>query len=64
MGISSLKVVGKVVARVVQNQLQEPVQKLLLNCSVVLERVGVVFTIWQMSEKAVEQKFFFIFVDS
>ena len=64
-----LDVVGMVVARVVQNRLQELTEKLLpeaqcgfrksLGCN------DMIFTIWQISEKAVEQraKQLFIFVD-
>ena len=68
-GISLLEVVGKVVARVVQNQLQELAEKLLPESQCGFRKGrgcnDMIFTIRQMSEKAVEHrtKQFFIFVD-
>ena len=59
-GISLLEVVGKVVARVIQNWLQELAEKLLPESQCGFRKGrgcnDMIFTIWQMSEKAVEHR--------
>ena len=59
-GISLLEVVGKVVARVVQNQLQKPAEKLLPESQYGFRKGrgcnDMVFTIKKLSEKAVEHR--------
>ena len=57
-GISLLKVVGKVVARIVQNQLQKLAEKLLPESQCGFTRKGrgcndMIFVIWELSEKAI-----------
>ena len=66
-GITLLEVVGKVVARVVQNRLQELAEKLLPESQCGFKKGrgcnDMIFTIRQMSEKAVEHRtkqFFYI----